>query len=349
MPACAASLLVPYSFGWFFVPLRYLDIRVSNDKTNTARRASVLLLEDTIDEEDNEDEEEEEEEECATPTQLVAAPRPSIVSPPPGAPGFDPEAARRRVEARRPSILEGQPTGTYFVGSEGEVVQSRARIDSLWMYLEGGESAATADVTKQLRILWRCRIFILITFSLSALFFVVTGIQFWVTDYLVTVRNGDKATILAGFALTSATGPAFGVIFGGWFVDKLGGYRGKDGIATTAKCCTTFGFLAVALAIPAGFVTSIPAIIGLIWFVLFFGGAIMAPATGLVLRCAPLLPHPPSLSLPPSSADSLCLFLTHTHTPFPPGPPSLRSARSPSPCAPTPAPSPSWSTTSSAT
>lgn len=49
----------------------------------------------------------------------------------------------------------------------------------------------------------------------------------------------------------------------------------------------TLGVLATALAIPAGFTNDFTLIMVLLWFVLFFGGAIVPGATGLVLTSVP--------------------------------------------------------------
>ena len=89
------------------------------------------------------------------------------------------------------------------------------------------------------------------------------------------------------FAIVSATGPTLGVVFGGWFVDHMGGYKGKEGQARTAKILFTFALLAVANAMPAAFVPHIAAVGIFVWFVLFFGGAIMPAATGLVISAVP--------------------------------------------------------------
>ena len=43
----------------------------------------------------------------------------------------------------------------------------------------------------------------------------MTGIQFWVTDYLVTFLGADPNAVVVGFALASLTGPTAGVFFGG--------------------------------------------------------------------------------------------------------------------------------------
>ena len=59
--------------------------------------------------------------------------------------------------------------------------------------------------------------------SLSVLFFVVTGIQYWITGYLVEVIGSPRQTVGLAFVMISATAPTGGVLFGGWLIDRLGG------------------------------------------------------------------------------------------------------------------------------
>jgi hypothetical protein len=63
---------------------------------------------------------------------------------------------------------------------------------------------------------------------------VVTGVQFWVTDYLtLSVDEGGLGqplgTVVICFSLCSLTGPTAGVFMGGAIVDKMGGYQDRDG------------------------------------------------------------------------------------------------------------------------
>ena len=58
-------------------------------------------------------------------------------------------------------------------------------------------------------------------------------------------------------------------------------------MAVTAKCLTCFAALAVGFACPAGFYSSLGFVITLVWLVLFFGGAIIPAATGLILASVP--------------------------------------------------------------
>ena len=189
-----------------------------------------------------------------------------------GLAGNDGNASRGRTDSLA-DIVAAMPRG------------GRGRCDSLWMYTEegGGKSAAELSMKRQLKLLLRSKTFVNVTLGLCALYFVVTGIQFWMTDYLVQVLKAPYGSVLGAFAATSATGPVFGVVFGGWFIDRVGGYHGVGGRAKTSFYCAVFGCIAVMFAIPAAFVTSFSVLICLVWFVLFWGGAIIPGATGLLL------------------------------------------------------------------
>ena len=127
--------------------------------------------------------------------------------------------------------------------------------------------------------------------ELSGLYFVVTGIQFWVTDYMTTpVEEGgvgiDAALVVLSFSVSSLTAPTAGVFFGGWYIDAHGGYKDQTGeaAAATLRRCTVFGALALAFAVPAAFLRSFWPIQIAMWFVLFWGGALLSPATGVCIN-----------------------------------------------------------------
>ncbi len=165
---------------------------------------------------------------------------------------------------------------------------SKSRVDSLLQYVEGRDGAARLSIGKQLRILFRSKVFTYTSLALCSLFFVVTGIQVWITKYLQIAVKADYGTIIWMFTLTSATAPTLGVFFGGWFCENLGGYRGEEGLARASKLVCCFALLAVGSAAPAGFYRDLNIIITLIWFLLFWGGAIMPTATGLILSSVPV-------------------------------------------------------------
>lgn len=68
-------------------------------------------------------------------------------------------------------------------------------------------------------------VYIGICLSLSGLYFVVTGIQYWLSDYLIEVMNVDPDKAAVYFSLTCFTAPISGVIVGGFLTTHLGGYN----------------------------------------------------------------------------------------------------------------------------
>jgi len=137
--------------------------------------------------------------------------------------------------------------------------------------------------------------------GLSALFFVVTGIQFWITIFLQLVIGADPAAVIAVFGVTSITAPVFGVIVGGVVTDRYGGYKGAEGIKRTLTFCMCAGACAAFASVLCSFLPQLatgrgtaayntpgnPAgvalTVGLIAVVLFFGGMTIPAANGVLI------------------------------------------------------------------
>eukprot|EP00497_Spongosphaera_streptacantha_P003943 TRINITY_DN4691_c0_g1_i1.p2 TRINITY_DN4691_c0_g1~~TRINITY_DN4691_c0_g1_i1.p2 ORF type:complete len:98 (-),score=12.90 TRINITY_DN4691_c0_g1_i1:129-422(-) len=64
--------------------------------------------------------------------------------------------------------------------------------------------------------------FVRLALVIAALFFGVTAIQFWYSDYAITVIGIRKEVVFTCFGLVSVTGPVLGVVFGGWAMGKIG-------------------------------------------------------------------------------------------------------------------------------
>ena len=62
-------------------------------------------------------------------------------------------------------------------------------------------------------------------FSLTGLFFVVTGIQYWLPTYLLTVYKLDEGDAAVFYGTTSSSAPISGVIIGGIITTAFGGYN----------------------------------------------------------------------------------------------------------------------------
>ena len=139
--------------------------------------------------------------------------------------------------------------------------------------------------------------------AVSCLFFVVTGIQFWVTKYIVEVIGMDQTYVTPAFGGTSIIAPLLGVFAGGAFIDKIGGYKGASAMASTLKCCAVFAACAAIAAIACAIVPKAIAqggdgdngnvvggfasCIGLIAVTLIFGGAVIPAATGVIVSSVP--------------------------------------------------------------
>lgn len=50
--------------------------------------------------------------------------------------------------------------------------------------------------------------------GISSLYFIVTGIQFWMTDYLRNVLQQEKSIVFLTYSILSITAPTLGALFG---------------------------------------------------------------------------------------------------------------------------------------
>lgn len=124
------------------------------------------------------------------------------------------------------------------------------------------------------------KIFILNVLALASLFFIITVVQFWATDYMKKVLLiSNKDSIKLSFAIICITSPTLGVVIGGIVTTKIGGYEKKEAsllILILAALASLFAILTV-------FANSIITFTIFLWLVLFFGGAIIAPITGIII------------------------------------------------------------------
>ena len=136
-------------------------------------------------------------------------------------------------------------------------------------------------------VLFQNKIYILIVVALSALYFVVSGVQFWATAYLIADVNSNEYLVMSLFVLTCSSAPILGVFFGGWYIDKHGGYQGVIQRTKALKTLTLMSIAAIVFSFAASLFTILWPIVGCIWALLFFGGAILPCATGTLLNLIP--------------------------------------------------------------
>lgn len=99
-----------------------------------------------------------------------------------------------------------------------------------------GETVDIISITQNKKLLKRIyqllsnKIYVFTIISISACYFVVTGVQFWATDYLLNVLNVKGPTVFTAYATTVLTAPTLGVAGGGYIIHKSGGYENKRAI-----------------------------------------------------------------------------------------------------------------------
>jgi hypothetical protein len=175
----------------------------------------------------------------------------------------------------------------------------RGRRNSDWS-ISDSPKLRHLTVMQSIRRLVTCKIYLYMSLGLAALYFVVTGVQFWVTTYFTQALEIPRTTVLIAFTATSVTAPVIGVVGAGFVMDKLGGYKGTTGMARASKCCFYFALIGCVFATPAILIqggsddgAGIPRngafgiVIVCLWMLLLWGGAVVPIAAGLVLSAVP--------------------------------------------------------------
>ena len=136
---------------------------------------------------------------------------------------------------------------------------------------------------KSVRYILKRPIFVLVMLTISSIYFVVTGVQFWISDYMIVALKASQGRVFTMFALVSITAPTLGVAIGGSICEKLGGYTGEKAI----DFCIVFALLASIFAIPIPIFHNFWIVSCGLWLLFFFGGAILPTLTGLMLTSIP--------------------------------------------------------------
>lgn len=116
--------------------------------------------------------------------------------------------------------------------------------------------------------------------TISILFFIISGIQYWVTDYFIEVIGQPEQKVFMFFSITAITAPVLGAIASGIICSYLGGYEGK----WTLPSALLAAVLCMGAAIAFPLIDNFTALVCLIWILLFMGGYILPLMTGIMLQ-----------------------------------------------------------------
>ncbi|ETV80641.1 hypothetical protein H257_06163 [Aphanomyces astaci] len=216
---------------------------------------------------------------------------------------FVPEAHIRMRVPRRQSIP--------FVAEALDEIDRKAEGDSD----DSDNDNDTNSNWHNVGILLRTPVFTSVVLGLSALFFVVTGVQYWTTLFLTTNTSDSAYIIHLNYLIVSGSGPILGVFFGGKLVDYFGGYTGPRQEAKALKICMIMGFLGVVASLPISFLSNTYLIAILLWIMLFCGASLLPSCSGIVIACAPQ----PLRPLASSVANTSYNFLGYAASNYIPG------------------------------
>ncbi|RLN97187.1 hypothetical protein BBJ28_00007134 [Nothophytophthora sp. Chile5] len=151
-------------------------------------------------------------------------------------------------------------------------------------FIEVYEQGAFSDGVHELL---HIPVFCLIVFGLTTVYFVVTGVQYWSTIFMIKSLHASKYVVNGLFVVVSGTGPILGVFFGGWLIDRYGGYIGVEQRAKALGICMSLGITAFCISSVTTFFNDVYVTAGFLWLLLFFGGAILPACTGIFISVVP--------------------------------------------------------------
>ncbi|GBE59319.1 integral membrane family I protein [Babesia ovata] len=140
------------------------------------------------------------------------------------------------------------------------------------------------------------------TMTVSALFYVVSAIQYWTTKIAISMYDVPESLVHTLFVATSTTAPVMGVIAGSWVIDSITARYPTQPLIVDIVIVS---WTTVALSCAASAVVwqNFYNLVGCIWVILFFGGGILPPITLITINTI-------SERLRPM-ASSICMCLYH--------------------------------------
>ena len=159
----------------------------------------------------------------------------------------------------------------------------RPSLYSIFSMIDAEEDIGYNTYCEVLTKLIQNKSYISTMFGISCSLFVITGMQFWVSDYMQEVMHLTSSKTYIIYAIVSISAPTLGVLTGGILIQYLGGYT--EGKALNACCKLTFIGFVCALILP---IFDYPIIFVIfMWLMLFFESSVTPGLTGLMISTIP--------------------------------------------------------------
>ena len=137
---------------------------------------------------------------------------------------------------------------------------------------------------EKVKVLLQYKVFVYSMLGMSVLIYIITGVQYWVTDYLDAILGvKSQKDRLFLFTVACFTAPVFGVLMG-TFIKNL---YCKQNMRKSLIFCSVLGILACLASIPVPITLDLFYFIIFMWLVLFFGGGIVPVLTSMIINAVP--------------------------------------------------------------
>ena len=153
---------------------------------------------------------------------------------------------------------------------------------------------------QKIKVLINYKVFIYSVMAMSVLIYIITGVQYWVTDYLDAILGiKSQKDRLFLFTVACFTAPLLGVLLGTELKNRLC----QQNMRKSLLFCSLLGILACICSIPVPITLNLLYFIISMWLVLFFGAGIVPVLTSIIINSIP--------EEHMASANSISNFLTN--------------------------------------
>ena len=151
---------------------------------------------------------------------------------------------------------------------------------SLFEDIGNNNNISNNSILVHAKVLIKSPIFLLVNLCLASIFIIVSGIQFWINDYIQYALGVEEENLrLLAFTIVVATSPILGLLVGGILGQKVGGYDTEKAIyipLISSLCVCVLANIVVLTKNCIVFAV-------FFWLYLFFGSIIIPVANGIVL------------------------------------------------------------------
>ncbi|OII74884.1 major facilitator superfamily transporter [Cryptosporidium ubiquitum] len=183
-------------------------------------------------------------------------------------------------------FANGMPQNTQLTNSGNVMFKQETFANSLCEDELGLENSKSSTFKKLIAYKkWKCLLanstYMLSITILSVIYYVVTAVQFWTTRYLQQIYTTRDGIIFMSFSATAVIAPTTGIIFSGFMIDFIGGYKSNRGLFYTMLFCMISATFATLFGVLALIIDNFTVTIAGIWGLLFFGSFLVPPITGI--------------------------------------------------------------------